>query len=329
MDILILGGTVFLGRHLVEVATQRGHHVSLFNRGLTNPDLFPELEHMRGDRDGELEVLLGRQWDAAIDTSGYLPRVVRLSAEFLSQSVQHYTFISTISVYKDFDTTGMDEQAAVGIMEDQEFEVITEESYGPLKVRCEEAARIAMPGRVLIIRPGLIVGPHDPTDRFTYWPAHVARGGEILAPAPASQAIQYIDARDLSHWIIQMIEAGETGVYNATGPEGHLSLQDVLHACQTVTDREAVFTWVDPEFLIQQGVSPWSDIPLWTYGRGAGFMAVDCSKAISAGLSFRPLEQTIRDTLAWDQLRGIDAPRRTGLDPKREADLLNAWRQRA
>ena len=182
MNLLILGGTVFLGRHLVEAALARGHAVTLFNRGQHNPDLFPEVERLRGDRDGDLQALEGRRWDAVVDTCGYVPRVVRASAEMLAPNVDHYTFISSISVYADTSKPGIDEQAPVGTLDDPTTEEVTGESYGPLKALCEQAAEAAMPGRVLNIRPGLIVGPHDPTDRFTYWVRRVAEGGEVLAP---------------------------------------------------------------------------------------------------------------------------------------------------
>ncbi|NIS82198.1 MAG: epimerase [Anaerolineales bacterium] len=327
MNILVLGGTVFLGRHLVEVAISRGHQVTLFNRGQTNPDLFPQIEKLRGDRDGELESLIGRQWDAAIDTSGYLPHIVLLSAEFLSESVQHYTFISTISVYSDFDVEGIDESAPVMSLMDQFVEVITGETYGPLKARCEEAVAYAMPARSLVIRPGVIVGPHDPTDRFTYWIHRVARGGEILVPVPADQRVQVIDVRDLATWTLEMIEAGATGIYNATGPEGELTMQALLDACQAVSKNDATFIWVDPDFVTKKGVVPWTEIPLWTHDIGAGLMAINSSKAITAGLTFRPLLETIRDTLIWDQSRPPQVERRAGLSLQRESSLLQAWYQ--
>ncbi len=207
MKLLVLGGTVFLGRHLVEAATARGHSVTLFNRGQHNPELYPEVEKLRGDRDSDLSALQGRRWDAVIDTCGYLPRAVRASAELLADAVDHYTFISSISVYADFHTPAMDESAPVGTLADETVEEVTGETYGPLKALCEQAAERALPGRVLNIRPGLIVGPHDPTDRFTYWPVRVARGGEVLAPGRPHVPVQVIDGRDLAEWTVRMVEA--------------------------------------------------------------------------------------------------------------------------
>ncbi|HZO86929.1 MAG TPA: NAD-dependent epimerase/dehydratase family protein [Chthonomonadaceae bacterium] len=324
MNLLILGGTVFVGRHLVEAALARGHTVTLFNRSQHNPELFPEVEKLRGDRDGDLGALQGRHWDAVLDTCGYVPRIVRASAELLADAVPHYTFISSISVYKDLSIPGMDENAPVGTLEDETTEEITAETYGPLKVLCEQAAEEAMPGRVLTIRPGLIVGPHDPTDRFTYWPHRVAQGGEVLAPGRPEQTVQFIDARDLAEWNIRLIEAGQTGVYNATGPDYPLTMGRLLDECKAVGGSDARFTWASQEFLQQEGVQPWTELPLWVPEEPdmAGFNAVNCDKAIAAGLTFRPLSDTIRDTLAWDATRPADREWRAGLKPERERELL-------
>src|SRR5579885_1733748 len=239
MKLLILGGTVFLGRHIVEAALARGHEITLFNRRQHNGELFPEVEKLRGDRNGDLSALEGRRWDAAIDTSGYFPRVVRASAQKLSGAVDHYTFISSISVYADFTQVGMDENAPVGTLKDESVEEITGESYGPLKVLCEQAAEQAMPGRVLNIRPGLIVGPHDPSDRFTYWPRRLARGGDVLAPGRPERLVQLIDVRDLAEWNIRAAEARLTGLFNATGPSGELTMAQVIDACRNVAESDA------------------------------------------------------------------------------------------
>jgi nucleoside-diphosphate-sugar epimerase len=208
MRLLILGGTAFLGRALVDDALGRGHELTLFNRGKTNPELYPEVERLQGDRDGDLTVLQGKTWDAVIDTSGYVPRVVGQSAELLADAVGHYTFISSISAYADFSQPGADENAAVGKLEDESVEEIDGDTYGPLKVLCEEVVEKRLPGRTLIIRPGLIIGPHDPTDRFTYWPCRVERGGEVLAPGKPEKSVQFIDARDLAAWNLDMVEGG-------------------------------------------------------------------------------------------------------------------------
>ncbi|HEX8032471.1 MAG TPA: epimerase [Ktedonobacterales bacterium] len=328
MKLLILGGTSFLGRHLVELAQTRGHTLTLFNRGQRNPDLYPDVEQLRGNRDGDLAALHGRTWDAAIDTSGFVPRIVRASAELLSGSVSHYTFISSISVFSDFSTVGIDESAPVGTLADPTVEEITGETYGPLKALCEQAVEQALPGRALIVRPGLIVGPYDPTDRFTYWPHRVAQGGEVLAPAHATLPVQIIDARDLAGWILTMVEAHHTGVYNATGPAYPLTLGNVLDTCRTESNSDAHITWVAEQFLLDHSVEPWMQLPLWVPQSDptkAGFSAVNCHKAIAAGLTFRPLAGTVRDTLAWDATRPSDHPWRAGITRDREAELLQAW----
>ena len=329
MKLLILGGTGFVGRHLVEAALARGHEVTLFNRGQHNGELYPEVEKLRGDRDGGLAPLRGRRWDAVVDTSGYVPRLVRASAELLSEAVDHYTFISTISVYKSFSVPGLHEDAPVGTLQDETTEEVDGETYGPLKVLCERAAAEAMPGRVLTVRPGLIVGPHDPTDRFTYWPHRVARGGDVLAPRPPEQPVQFIDARDLTAWTLRMAETGRTGVYNATGPDDTLTLGETLDTCKSASDSDARFVWADESFLLEEGVEPWMGLPLWIpKGDMSGLQEVDCRRAIAAGLTFRPLIETVRDTLVWDATRPADAERKAGLRPEREAELLRRWRER-
>ncbi len=325
MKLLILGGTAFLGRHLVESALQRGHEVTLFNRGQRNPGLFPEVEHLRGDRNGNLEALKGRRWDAVIDTCGYFPRQVRESAQLLADQVEHYTFISSISVYASFEKTN-DESSPVGKLEDETVEQITGETYGPLKALCEQAAEAAMPGRVLNIRPGLIVGSHDPSDRFTYWPHRIARGGEVLAPGRPDRPVQIIHARDLADWNLNMSEARKVGVYNATGPEYVLTMGEVLQTCKAVSGSDAHFTWVDEAFLLEQKVGAWVELPLWIPSSGpAAMQETDISKALAAGLTFRPLADTVRDTLEWDRTRPSDIQRRAGLKPEREAEVLKAW----
>lgn len=327
VKILILGGTVFLGRHLVDAALARGHEVTLFNRGQHNADLYPQVEKLRGDRNGNLDALKGRRWDAVIDTSGYVPRIVRESAELLANATNHYTFISTISVFADFSTPGLNEESLTGKLEDETVEAVSGETYGPLKALCEQAAEQAMPGRVLTIRPGLIVGPYDPTDRFTYWPHRVARGGEVLAPGNPEKQVQFIDARDLAEWNIRMIEAGKTGIYNATGPDYALSMGKTLDECKAVSGSDARFTWVPEQFLLERDVQPWMELPLWLPEEGdhAGMHSVDCSKAFAAGFTFRPLAQTVRDTLAWDATRPADHEWRAGMKPEREAELLREW----
>ncbi len=330
MNLLILGGTVFLGRHLVEAARAAGHTVTLFNRGQHNPDLFPDVEKRRGDRttiEG-LEPLRGRTFDAVIDTCGYVPRVVRASAELLAGSVGHYTFVSSVSAYADFKTLGTNENAPVARADDPSVETVTGETYGPLKVLCEEAAEAALPGRVFSVRAGLIVGPHDPTDRFTYWPARVDRGNDVLAPGDPDARVQFIDVRDLAGWMVRAVEAGKTGVYNVTGPDYPLTMGELLGTCRRVSGSDANLVWASERFLADQNVAPWSDMPLWVPSGDpdmAGFSAVNCDKAIHDGLSFRPLDETARDTLAWAKTRPADHAWRAGITPEREAELLAAW----
>jgi 2'-hydroxyisoflavone reductase len=329
MNLLILGGTIFLGRHLVAVALEQGHAVTLFNRG-RHPNPFPDVEQLHGDRDGGLSVLGGRRWDAVVDTSGYVPRIVRDSAQTLADAVDRYVFISTISVYADAGRPGLDEDAPVGQLAEA-TEQVTGETYGPLKALCEQAVEEALPDRTLTIRPGLIVGPDDPTDRFTYWVRRVAQGGEVLAPGRPDRLIQYIDVRDLARWTIHMAETRATGTYNATGPDIPQSMGDLLQTARDVSKSDARFTWVDEGWLLNEGVEPWSELPLWIPeddAESAGIMAINIDKATAAGLTFRPLSTTVQDTLAWDRTRPPDIERRAGLAPDREAALLQAWRTR-
>jgi 2'-hydroxyisoflavone reductase len=323
MKILIIGGTRFLGRHLVESALARGHEVTLFNRGKTNPDLFKQVQTITGDREKDLDQVSG-MYDAVIDTCGYFPRIVRMSAEALKDKVRSYVFISSISVYDGFGKIGINESDPVGKIADETIEEITGESYGPLKALCEKAVQDVFGDRSLIIRPGLIVGPNDPTDRFTYWPVRVARGGDVLVPEKPAAPIQIIDVRDLSDFIIELIQQNVFGVFNATGPEHELTLGEMLDASKQVSGSDANFKWASVEFLNQNQVAPWSDMPAWVPDtpEDAGLSRVDISKAIRAGLKFMPLEKTIRDTLEWEKSRPSDHEWRAGLKPEREKELL-------
>ncbi len=333
MDLLVLGGTVFLGRHVVEAALVAGHRITLFHRGQSNPGLFPACEHVLGDRDGGLGALAGRRWDAVIDTSGYVPRMVRDSATRLAAQAAHYTFVSSISVYAD-TATGPTEDSPVGVLADPADETLTGGSYGPLKALCERAVQQAFPGHALIVRPGLIVGPDDPTDRFTWWTRRVARGGEVLAPGVSSAPVQLIDVRDLAQWMVRSIEAGVAGTFNATGPSTPLTLGEVLETCRVETGGSAQFTWVSERFLLDHGVQPWSELPLWVPAADEGFLRADASRACNHGLTFRLLADTARDTLEWDRTTPAGTrPKKTGLSgslaglaPDREARLLQEWR---
>lgn len=329
MNILIIGGTKFLGRHLVDSAIARGHQVTLFNRGKTNPDLFPQIETIIGDREHDINKLSGRAWDAVIDTCGYVPRIVGVSAVGLERSVSRYVFISTLSVHADNREIGITEEYPVGKLEDESVEEITGETYGPLKALCEKTILDLYGEHGLVVRPGLIVGPNDPTDRFTYWPVRVAKGGDVLVPEKPEVPVQIIDVRDLSEFIIKLIEDKASGIYSATGPDYELTLGATLEACKKVSGSDANIHWASVEFLEQNKVEAWSDMPVWVPDNeeNAGFSRFDTTKAIKAGLTFRPLEDTVRDTLKWANKRPADHEWRAGLKSQREQELLKLLKQ--
>lgn len=329
MKLLILGGTRFLGRHVVDSALARGHAVTTFTRGEHDDVLPAGVERLNGDRDGNLAALSGRRWDAVIDTSGYLPRVVRPGVELLAGAAGRYAFISTISVYPDFPAVaGIDEASRVGTLSSPESEDFRGADYGPLKALCEGEVRRAFGEHALIIRPGLIVGPYDPTNRFTYWPHRVSLGGEVLAPGRPDRPVQFIDARDLADWTLRSVETGLTGTYNATGPDRTLTMDELLATAQEMSGSDATFTWVGDEFLTEQGAGPWMEVPLWSpEARAPGLAAVNCERAFQAGLTFRPLAHTIRDTLAWRATLPEGGEWPAGLRPERERALLAAWHE--
>ncbi len=327
MRLLILGGTKFLGRHVADEALRHGHELTLFNRGLTDPDAFPEAERVTGDRDGGLQALEGRDFDVVIDTSGYLPRVVRASAEALHGHTRLYLFVSTISVYAGFGEP-VDEGAPLGTLADPSVEEVTGDTYGPLKALCEQAVQDVYGERAGIVRPGLIVGPYDPTDRFTYWVRRVADGGEVLAPGRPERVVQVIDARDLATFLLDLAEGLSGGVYNATGEP--VPMGAVLDSCKRTSGADAELTWVDEPFLHEHEVAPWSDLPAWLPGEDpeyTHFMSVSVQRAVDAGLRFRPLDETVHDTLAWRRAHG-PTEATAGLSPERERELLAAWRGR-
>lgn len=321
MRILVLGGTVFLGRHVAAAALARGHEVTLFNRGKQNPHLFPDVEKLRGDRDGDLSALRGRPFEAVVDTSGYRPEQMRAMTEALGGAVEHYTFVSSMSVYRDFaPRRSSDEHAPLAE---------GNEGYGPLKARSEEALEAGLPGRVAHVRPGLIVGPHDPTDRFTYWPRRIARGGDVLAPGRPERPVQLIDARDLAEWCVRLAEERRTGTFNAIGPASTLTMRELLETCRNVASSTARFAWVPDEDLVAADVKPWTELPLWIPENDpafGGLLLADNRRALAAGLGFRPLADTVRATLEWDRGESgapTESPIRvTPMLPDREAELL-------
>jgi 2'-hydroxyisoflavone reductase len=334
LKILVLGGTQFIGVHMVELATQRGHTVTLFNRGKTNTDLFPQLEHLKGDRDAQLDSLKGRKWDAVIDDSGYYPRHVKLSAELLAPNVQRYLFISSIAAYASFAKPNT-EDSALGKLADETTETLDGGAYGPLKALCEKAAETAMPGRVTVVRPGVIVGPRDPTDRFTYWPARAARGGDMVCPGTPKDRIQFIDSRDLAALVISLIEKQTVGIFNAVSPPGMFTMGDLVQASIAAANTQAKpaaaprAVWVPAQFLGKEKVQPWSDMPIWVpeIGDYAGTPETSVAKAVKAGLTIRPMQTTVNDTLAW-HLQRPEAERaklKAGLTPEREQALLASW----
>lgn len=331
MRLLILGGRVFLGRHLTLAALEAGHAVTLLNRGRSNPDLFadtPGVRHIQSDRDGGLAALGRENWDAAIDTCGYLPRVVGAAAAYLAGRVSRYIFISSISVYADFKPPGPLESSPLAVLKDETVETVDGETYGGLKALCERAVESALPGRSLILRPGLIVGPEDPTDRFSYWPLRLARGGEILAPGRPDAPTQVIDARDLAAWAIKLIETAETGTFNVTGPARGTRMDEFLAACRAASGADCRLEWVDEAFLLAQGVAPFTEMPCWVPAAAEGIHGADITRALAKGLQCRPLAETARDTLAWRRPLLADRPLRAGLTPERERELLGAWRAR-
>jgi 2'-hydroxyisoflavone reductase len=307
MKLLVLGGTKFLGRHAVDAALAGGHEVTIFTRGQTNPELFPEVEHLQGNRDGDLDALRVGSWDGVVDTSGYVPRIVRQSAELLHDHVGRYVFVSSISVYDDFSAPPS-ETSPVAELEDPATEEVMEH-YGALKAACEQVVEAIYGERSARVRAGLIVGPYDPTDRFTYWPRRIALGGEVLGPGDFDAPVQFIDARDLAAWLVQLALEGPGGTYNATGPAQQLTFRQLLDEMRETIGSDADVVWLDGQRVLDAGVQPWTELPLWLPDSDyAGMARADISRARAAGLTFRPVGETIADTLAWDRSEPGDRP---------------------
>jgi 2'-hydroxyisoflavone reductase len=336
MDILLLGGPYFLGRHLIDAAHAAGHSVTMFNRGRTNTDLYPEVERLVGNRNGDLESLRGRSWDAVVDTTGFAPRMVRATAQLLAGSVGTYVFVSTTGVYSETARVGCDETSPLRQLRDETDDLDTEDDvtyYGALKVLCEQEVEAAFPGAAVALRPGPIVGPWDPSERFTYWVRRAAAGGEAIVPGPPERLVQHIDVRDLMRFALELAERGASGAFNVVTPP--YSFERFLDACAAVADSDVEWVWADEDWLLAQGViAPW-ELPVWLPGAiNQGRLACDGSKAVAEGLVLRSLEETIRDTLAWDSAR--PRPLYRGpvgnrynvipLEPDRERELLDLWR---
>ena len=337
LRILILGGTGFTGPYQVRYALSRGHEVTTFNRGKTHPGELPnEVEQLIGDRNGKLEALKGRQWDVVIDNPTTLPAWVRDAAQILKGNIERYVFTSTISVYQD-SKKGPEENAPLQKYDGPDPYKETLEAmkaggyktYGPLKALSEKEAEKWFPGKTLIIRPGLIVGPRDETDRFTYWPVRIDRGGEVLAPGTPNDSVQFIDGRDLAEWTVRMAENRETGIYNASGPATPLGIGGMLDGIKDALKSNSNFTWVTEKFLTEQKVQPWSDMPVWA-GAEDGITRTNISRALAKGVTFRPLADTARETLAWFKSLPQDrqSKLRAGLTPEREAEILAAWKKK-
>ena len=319
MRLVFFGGTKFLGRAAVDAALASGHEVTLVNRGTTNPELFPEADRVTADLTGDLGALAGREWDAAVDLDPtQLPRHTRRRAEALRDRVGHYVFVSTISVYSEV-AKPVSESSPVYEPPDPEPEVFDPEQYGGLKTGSERAVLDVLGDRATIARAGLIVGPHDPTDRFTYWPRRLTEGGDVLAPGDPDAPLQFIDVRDLGAWLVRAAETGASGVFNATGPTR--TLGETLETIRAAIGSAAKLVWTDEQRILDAGVQPWMELPLWLPGTEAdGLMRTDSSRALAAGLAFRPLEETARDTLAWSREAG---PQRETLSREKELELLS------
>lgn len=330
MRILVLGGTQFVGRAFVEEALAAGHEVTLFNRGRTHPELFPEVDKVRGDRERDLSLLAARTWDAVFDPSCYLPRVARMSAEALRDATGHYTFVSSLSVYGDITTTDQDERAPVATMEDPTVEDVTDETYGPLKVLSEREVQRAFGAHALILRPGYICGPYDNIDRMPYWLRRIQRGGEVLAPERPDFPVQLIDARDIARFSLALAGRDEGGVFNLCAPQESYRFGDLLETAARVVGRALEATWASAEFLLEHDLHTWESFPWWVPPAELAFSRFDASRALAAGLEIRPIEESFRDCWAWDRTRA-DEPIRSdrGLAPDRERELLVEWHARA
>jgi 2'-hydroxyisoflavone reductase len=341
MKVLILGGTRFLGKAMVEEGLKRGHELTLFNRG-NNQGVFAEVEQLIGDRDGDLSVLKNRQWDVVMDTCGFKPSQIEKVASVLGDNIQHYTYISSISVYKDWIPEGLTENYHLQTMEPEQLKAVEEgtvspyEHYGALKVLCEEAAEKHWPSRVLNVRAGQLVGAFDYTDRLPYWVQRVAQGGKVLVPGRPDRPVQLIDVKDIARWVFDMAESRRAGTFNVTGPDEQLTMERLLNTCMAAANSECEWVWAEEEFLLGRNVQPWTEMPLWVPEHfplegetepWRGAFSIGIQKAVNAGLTFRPLEETIREVHEWMQ-KGEEFALKAGISRDRERELLEAFFQK-
>jgi 2'-hydroxyisoflavone reductase len=324
VKLLIIGGTKFLGPHLVRAALASGHELTLFNRGLFAPAPPEGVEHVQGNRDGEIGRLAGRRFDVVIDTCGFVPRVVRESVAQLADAVERYIFVSTISVYQDPLGGSFAEEEPTAVLADPATEEVTNEAYGGLKALCEREVMTRMPGRAMVVRPGLIVGPLDPSDRFTYWPTRFALGGDVLVPGAPEADVSFIDVRDVAQWLVHAAERRLTDIFNAGGAYGTTTMGDVIEACRSAAGAGRA-VWVSEDFVLSHGVAPWTELPLWIPQGEDSLIRASSARAIAAGLHYRPIVETVQATLEWSAGLGLERPLRAGLTRSREADLLAAW----
>jgi nucleoside-diphosphate-sugar epimerase len=329
VNVLLLGGGVFLGPHLIDALLARGHAVTAFTRGRREVPGGALVARVTGDRDGGLDAVPRDGWDAVVDTSGYVPRIVSAAAQRFA-SAGRYAFVSTISVYDDRLPEAREDSPVQALSDgvDPATETVDGATYGPLKAACEAVVRDAFEERALVVRPGLIVGPLDPSDRFTYWPERAARGGAILAPGPPERYVQFIDVRDLAALIVRALEHGRAGTVNATGPPHATTMGDVVGASRASAATQSEVVWVDDAFLEREGVEPWTGLPLWIPASLGleGFSNANVERALSWGMTLRPLAQTTADTLAWVRTLPGQRERKAGISPEREAELVTAWR---
>ena len=336
LKILMLGGTGFLGPHTVQYAIDRGHEVTLFNRGRSKENLFPDLEKLTGNRDPDvdagLSALEGRKWDCVIDTSSYVPRIAGASAQLLKGQCEQYLMISTISVYSQFSQLNMDETAAVGTLDDPTVETVDGATYGPLKAYSEQAVTEQFGAGATILRPGLIVGPRDRTDRYSYWPVRASRGGDMLCPGNGSDLVQYIDVRDLAEFIVHCLEQKTTGIFNTISDSKTETVKDMVDTCIEVSGADTNAVWADTDFLTEQGVRPWADMPVWVPNAGemAGLSQIDVSRAFAAGMKIRDRKETALDTLNWFKTLPEERQKtlRAGIKSEREQEVLAEWFKR-